>query len=166
MNYTNINNPKGGTMKEKFGILVNHDFGIEIHREDCKDFLRPKNHTTTIGDYPVKEQIRIPLELNKDTNFNESEDLKKLTVTLSDNFWGAESILYDPVIYTCTKLVNRKTYTELNYGFAEGRYDSIIDNDHSIFISLVNKDEWFETRKIDGYDYTGFKDEYYEGLSR
>ena len=159
-------------MKEQFGILVNHDFGIEVHRKDCKDFLRPKNHTNTIGDYPVIEQIRIPLELNKDTNFDESEDLKKLTVTLSDFFWGGESILYDPIIYNCTNLVNRKTRTKLNFGFKgyneNGRYNGENEKDYSIFQTFVNTDEWFETRYIEEYEhnYTGWKEEYTEGLSR
>ena len=157
-------------MKTEYGILVDHDFGVQIHRKDCKDFLNPKNHTRTIGDFPVLEQIRIPLELDQETDFNNSEDLKKLVVLLSDSFWGGESILYDPTIYKCTELVNRKSNTELNYGFVGGRYDSLIDQDNEIFNSLVDqaKEDWYETRYSEVLEgnYTGWKAEYYEGLSR
>lgn len=154
-------------MKTEYGILVDHDFGVQVHRKDCKDFLNPKNHTTTMGDFNVKEQIRIPLELDQETNFDQNEDLKKLVVTLSDSMWGAESILYDPIIYKCTDLVNRKTRTNLDYGFEGKRYRQASEKDYIIFQSLIN-DEWLETTYNEEYDFTSthLKSEYYEGLSR
>ena len=158
---------KGKTMKIEYGILVDHDYGVQVHRKDCKDFLNPKNHTSTIGDFTVKEQIRIPLELDQETNFDQSEDLKKLVVTLSDSMWGAESILYDPIIYKCTDLVNRKTRTNLNYGFIGQRYSYDNENDQVIFRSLINHD-WLETTYNKEYNYTSthLKSEYYRGLYR
>jgi hypothetical protein len=145
-------------MKKEYGILVDHDFGVQVHRHDCKDFLNPNNHTSNHGSFAVKEQVRLPLGIDQTTDLNDSEELRKLVVTLSNNFWGGEGMLYDPTIYKCTGLVNRKTQTKLHYGFLDedDYYDGSESYDYKIFRTLINF--YLLNTNLD------FKSEYYEGL--
>ncbi len=147
-------------MKEEnkeYGVVVTHDYQVQIHGINCKDFLKPKNTTNTIGDYTVMELLQLPI------NPLNNEDLKKLLVTISEGFWGAETMISETAyIMKCTELVNRKKeITDLDFGWEDGNnYDCASDKDYNAFYSYVNKD-WHENTTItnDGetYNWNGWK---------
>ena len=131
MNETN----KENKMNEVHGVIVNHEWEVEIHSADCKQFTNPRLsvHDRMSYDSAYKDKFVIESDLD------DVEYRKSLLCLISDNFWGGYGTIASLVFLKCTGKVKRKTFQDVGF-----TYDEINDPDYygmskEEFKTYVNK---------------------------
>lgn len=122
-------------MNKVHGVIVNHEWEIEVHSTDCKQFLNPKLSIQDRMSYDSAYKDKFVIE----SDLDDVEYRKSLLCLVSDNFWGGYGTIASLVFLKCTGKVSRKTYQDVGFSFDEINEEKYYGMLEEEFDTYVNK---------------------------